>query len=80
MPYDSVELFTEQAKKKGNAGELVGYEDQGHGFFNYKETRMQPFIDKREVIERILRHPMGRGTRFISRRTFPDYGVDSVNP
>jgi len=35
VPYQSVELFTEEMKSAGNRCELVGYEDQRHGFFNY---------------------------------------------
>ena len=45
VPFDSAKLFTEQAKKKGNKIELVSYEGQGHGFFNYKPTHTGPFID-----------------------------------
>ena len=45
VPFDTAELFTEQAKKKGNTVELVSYEGQGHGFFNYKPTRTGPFSD-----------------------------------
>jgi len=44
VPYDSAALFTEGAKKKGNRVELVGYEGQGHGFFNFGKSGNQPFI------------------------------------
>ncbi|VGO21284.1 alpha/beta hydrolase [Pontiella sulfatireligans] len=54
VPYNTVELFTEQAKKKGNAVELVPYEGQGHGFFNYKETRKNPFIDTVKKMDAFL--------------------------
>ena len=35
VPYQSVELFAEEMQSSGNRCELVGYEEQGHGFFNY---------------------------------------------
>jgi acetyl esterase/lipase len=34
VPYATAALFAEQMQKKGNRCELVGYEGQGHGFFN----------------------------------------------
>jgi len=45
VPIDTVELFTKEAKKKGNPVELVAYEGQGHGFFNFKEKDMTSFTD-----------------------------------
>jgi acetyl esterase/lipase len=54
VPYNTAERFTEQAKKKGNSVELVGYEGQGHGFFNYKETRKKPFIDTVKKMDAFL--------------------------
>ncbi|VGO17764.1 Carboxylesterase NlhH [Pontiella desulfatans] len=45
VPFSSAELFTRQAKKKGNPVELVPYEGQGHGFFNYKEKGNPAFLD-----------------------------------
>lgn len=45
VPYLTAQVFTETMKAAGNRCELVGYEKQGHGFFNvkrkngkYKET------------------------------------------
>lgn len=35
VPYRSAELFTEKMKSAGNRCELVGYEGERHGFFNY---------------------------------------------
>jgi acetyl esterase/lipase len=35
VPYRTAEAFTEAMKKAGNRCELVGYDGQGHGFFNY---------------------------------------------
>lgn len=34
VPYRTVELFTEAMTEAGNRCELVGYPNQGHGFFN----------------------------------------------
>ncbi len=35
VPYKTVEIYAEKAKAAGNRCELVGYDDQAHGFFNY---------------------------------------------
>jgi len=35
VPYASAELFTNRMTKAGNRCELVGFEGQGHGFFNF---------------------------------------------
>ena len=35
VPYETVELFTEKVKSVGSRCELVGYEGENHGFFNY---------------------------------------------
>lgn len=35
VPYNSAEAFATAMKKCGNRCELVGYEGQGHGFFNF---------------------------------------------
>jgi len=34
VPYQTAEVFTELMQEAGNRCELVGFEDQGHGFFN----------------------------------------------
>ena len=39
VPYVTAEIFTTRMKEAGNTCELVGYEGQGHGFFN--ATRKQ---------------------------------------
>jgi acetyl esterase/lipase len=41
VPYATVEAFAAEMQKKGNRCELIGYDGQGHGFFNnarYAET------------------------------------------
>ena len=35
VPYLTAKKFAERMRELGNKCELVGYEDQGHGFFNY---------------------------------------------
>jgi acetyl esterase/lipase len=35
VPFSQMEMFTEKMKHAGNRCELVGYDDQPHGFFNY---------------------------------------------
>jgi acetyl esterase/lipase len=36
VPYAGIEQFAEAMKKAGNRCDLVGYDGQGHGFFNYR--------------------------------------------
>lgn len=38
VPYRTVELFTKKMTENGNRCELVGYEGQGHGFFNARNS------------------------------------------
>ncbi len=54
VPFDTVELFTTDAEEKGNKVELVAYEGQGHGFFNYKEKNMDAFIDTVKKMDAFL--------------------------
>ncbi len=35
VPFFQMEMFAEKMKKAGNRCEVVGYDDQTHGFFNY---------------------------------------------
>ena len=35
VPYITVEQFTQESQRLGNHCELVGYDDEPHGFFNY---------------------------------------------
>ena len=43
VPYRTVEHFTEAMKKVGNRCELIGYEGQPHGFFNYGRSENKYF-------------------------------------
>lgn len=61
VPYSTVELFTKRMKDAGNRCELVGFENQPHGFFNagrgedrlYRETvyRLDQFLKSLGYLE-----------------------------
>lgn len=44
VSHQSVELFAQKSQSKGNRCELVSYEGQGHGFFNYKPENTDMFV------------------------------------
>jgi acetyl esterase/lipase len=54
VPYRSVEAFAEAMKKAGNRCELVGYDGQGHGFFNYKPADNSYFIATAKEMDKFL--------------------------
>jgi len=54
VPYASAEAFVEAMKQVGNRCELVGYEDQPHGFFNFGRSGNKPFKDSVEKMDRFL--------------------------
>ncbi len=45
VPYDSIECFAAKSKRLGNRCELVGYDGQKHGFFNYRNGPTEQFLD-----------------------------------
>jgi acetyl esterase len=45
VPYRSVELYCEHMQAKGNRSELVGYDGQPHGFFNFQRLDKRPYYD-----------------------------------
>lgn len=45
VPYVTAELFAKKMKEVGNRCELVGYEGQSHGFFNYGRFDNKYFVD-----------------------------------
>ena len=45
VPYFTSELFAEEAQKKKNRCELIGYDGQPHGFFNYGRSDNKYFVD-----------------------------------
>jgi len=54
VPYETTEIFTEAMKKAGNRCELIGYEDQGHGFFNYGRRGNSNFIATTKEMDKFL--------------------------
>jgi len=49
VPYENVERFTAEMKKLGRRCELVGYDGQGHGFFNYGRPAYDDTIPKMDA-------------------------------
>ncbi|MHC4596695.1 MAG: alpha/beta hydrolase [Planctomycetota bacterium] len=45
VPYFTSELFAEETQKNGNRCELIGYDGQPHGFFNYGRSDNKYFVD-----------------------------------
>jgi len=45
VPYSTAEAFQKEMKKAGNRCELVGYAEQGHGFFNARNANGQYLRD-----------------------------------
>ncbi len=45
VPFQTAELFQEALKATGSRCELVGYEGEPHGFFNYRRRNNGAFID-----------------------------------
>ena len=45
VPYKTAELFSEKVKSVGGRCELVGYEGENHGFFNYGRGDGSAYID-----------------------------------
>ena len=54
VPFRSVELFTEKAKALGNRCELVAFDDQPHGFFNYGRDGNDMFEATVKAMDRFL--------------------------
>jgi len=54
VPYHATEIFVDAMKKAGNRCELVGYEGQEHGFFNYKPADNSYFIATTEEMDKFL--------------------------
>jgi acetyl esterase/lipase len=46
VPYQTVELFTKAMTDAGNKCQLVGYEGQTHGFFNYGRGNNNEYYNK----------------------------------
>ena len=54
VPYFTAELFAEEMKKKGNRCELIGYEGQSHGFFNYGRADNKYFVETVKKMDAFL--------------------------
>ena len=54
VEFTSVQLFQKQMHALGNHCVLVGYEGEGHGFFNYLRKRNGPFIDTVHKLDEFL--------------------------
>lgn len=54
VPYKTAELFCQAMLKAGNQCELVGYEDQTHGFFNYGRADGKHYQLTLDALDRFL--------------------------
>lgn len=54
VPYATVDAFANAMKGAGNTCELFGYEDQGHGFFNYGRARNAMFVATLKEADKFL--------------------------
>ena len=54
VPFKSAEQFARVMQKAGNRCELVGYEDEPHGFFNYGRSENSYFEATLVSLERFL--------------------------
>jgi acetyl esterase len=54
VPYRSVELYCEHMQAMGNRSELVGYDGQPHGFFNFHRADKRPYYDTVSRMDRFL--------------------------
>lgn len=55
VPYSTVSLFAEAMVKFGNRCELMGYEGEGHGFFNWGRSDNRNFIRTMQETDKFLR-------------------------
>lgn len=54
VPYATVVAFSKAMQDAGNTCELFGYDDQGHGFFNYGRGRNQMFTATLKQADKFL--------------------------
>lgn len=54
VPYLTVEAFTKKMRALGNRCELVGFDDQNHGFFNYRPSGNQYYDETLGKAEEFL--------------------------
>lgn len=56
VPYKTAEAFTVKMKASGNRCELVGYEGQAHGFFNFGRGNNEYFEKTRDKMTEFLKN------------------------
>ena len=54
VPYRTVELFEQRMKEEGNSCQLMGYEGQPHGFFNWGRAGNSPFRNTMSAADQFL--------------------------
>ena len=54
VPYATVAAFAQAMQDAGNTCELFGYDDQGHGFFNYGRGRNEMFVATLKQADKFL--------------------------
>ena len=54
VPYRTVELFEQRMKEAGNSCNLMGYEGQPHGFFNWGRAGNLPFRNTMSAADQFL--------------------------
>jgi acetyl esterase/lipase len=54
VPYETVERFTEAMTGAGNRCKLVGFEGQGHGFFNYGRGDGSAYVETVRAMDEFL--------------------------
>lgn len=54
VPYKSAQWFTDAMQEAGNRCELAGYDDAGHGFFNYGRSQNRYFVETMNRVDQFL--------------------------
>ena len=54
MPFATAEIFAKRMKEQKNRCELIGYEGQGHGFFNVRGKSDEYFKKTVAEMDRFL--------------------------
>ncbi|HID22306.1 MAG TPA: alpha/beta hydrolase [Planctomycetaceae bacterium] len=54
VPYEQAERFVEKMREAGNRCELIGYEGEPHGFFNFGRGGNKAFLSTMEHVDRFL--------------------------
>lgn len=54
IPFSSVRLFTEKMTEASNKCTLVGFENKGHGFFNYRDGQNSAYSETMEATTKFL--------------------------